>query len=383
MSPHLDFDGQPAHPGSPGKSNSSQLQDWLRKSPHIQLRVRFFLTGVILPIGCWIPSLLGSPPQTGILWQSGQPSTYASLMLHQEVAWPFWPLIVLSMLAMGAWTIRLQVGRFFPIRMGIYLGTMLALQYAIVVLTIFPPLLIASAIVGGSLIITTWFGTLLLRRSRQIAIAEIMGLTAVVALLATCARFVGGDVWEWFISIPIFVVVGSPILTLLTYFRASIHLLSQPILRSHTSTVALFASALSWFALYAYAWKLSVERLLAEYAKLPPQPPDCFVCSAAACGHPWLVGTNPQDNVRVNRQMQYLKFFEALLKTTVPRTHCRLRQIYNRWGPSVAKTIRGNPWFADTVYLLLLPLTCSAYCCAKLLRIDLKLVSQIYRSRRL
>jgi hypothetical protein len=51
-------------------------------------------------------------------------------------------------------------------------------------------------------------------------------------------------------------------------------------------------AVVTWLGAFFAACRWAVERSLAEYAKLPvSNPGGCYVASAAARGHPWLVGS--------------------------------------------------------------------------------------------
>jgi len=91
------------------------------------------------------------------------------------------------------------------------------------------------------------------------------------------------------------------------------------------------------------------------------EPHRCFIVTAAASGHPWLVGSRPdlRTGLRENRQLRRMRAFESLLQSLAPRFHRRLRQVYNIVGPVVANRIR-TPLAADAIYLALKPLEWAA-----------------------
>jgi hypothetical protein len=94
------------------------------------------------------------------------------------------------------------------------------------------------------------------------------------------------------------------------------------------------------------------------YDQLPDEPPqECFVVTAASKGHPQLVGawTDKGRGRLVNQQLLTLWKLEDWLTNRFPLFHRRLRKIYNRLGPTVARRIRYR-WQADLVYLFLKPL---------------------------
>jgi hypothetical protein len=115
----------------------------------------------------------------------------------------------------------------------------------------------------------------------------------------------------------------------------------------------------AWAAAYSLAWVYAVVRAAEVYGKLPKRPPDCFIATAAAKGHPGFVGAVPclfpsGRVVPVNRQVLRLKRFELELAAVLPRFHRRLRRVYNRLGCSAAARIT-HPVTADLVYVCLKP----------------------------
>jgi hypothetical protein len=119
-------------------------------------------------------------------------------------------------------------------------------------------------------------------------------------------------------------------------------------------------AVVTWLGAFFAACRWAVERSLAEYAKLPvTNPGRCYVASAAAQGHPWLVGSWPAltaDSVvvRINRQLQVLKVGELALRGWLPRVHRLARAVYDVLGPPVARRL-DRPWLADLAYLSLKP----------------------------
>ena len=84
--------------------------------------------------------------------------------------------------------------------------------------------------------------------------------------------------------------------------------------------------------------------MLEKNASLPPFRDDCFVCGAAAKGHPYVVRSEVFVRYSgqicfANDQLRTLKAFELLLTTLSPATHRALRRVYNRFGPQLAAAI--------------------------------------------
>ena len=116
-------------------------------------------------------------------------------------------------------------------------------------------------------------------------------------------------------------------------------------------------TAIGSIAAYLAAWPGAVMLALHEYSKLPTSPPmGCYVCTAAAKGHPWLVRATPvtlADGrvMRVNRQMRVLKAGEMVLADCCPGLHRVLRRVYDAVGPRLAARVR-SPWSADLAWLV-------------------------------
>jgi hypothetical protein len=115
-----------------------------------------------------------------------------------------------------------------------------------------------------------------------------------------------------------------------------------------------------WLAAYIAAWRYDILKMYELYAALPPQPPpDCYIATAAAQGHPRVVGSKLVHRVggksmQVNGQLQVLKFAELALLEINPHWHTALRRIYDVVGKSLARRIH-SPFLADIAYLLLKP----------------------------
>jgi len=116
----------------------------------------------------------------------------------------------------------------------------------------------------------------------------------------------------------------------------------------------------AWLAAYAAAWRFDILKMYESYAALPSTPPpDCYIATAAARGHPrfvraWTVQRVDGTSMQVNTQLQRLKCAELALLAIHPRLHKLLRKIYDTLGKPLARRIQ-NPFLADIAYLLLNP----------------------------
>ena len=94
------------------------------------------------------------------------------------------------------------------------------------------------------------------------------------------------------------------------------------------------------------------------FAELPDEPPqDCFIVTAASCGHRNFVGSSIDEatGTLTNTQLKTFRRFEQRFAAKTPRVHRFARSIYNTVGPLVAKNVIFR-WQADIIYLLLEPL---------------------------
>jgi hypothetical protein len=157
---------------------------------------------------------------------------------------------------------------------------------------------------------------------------------------------------------------------LASYLCVSFRLIRGSDARLRFSLAQLLGSV-SWFAAHCGAWRLSFILMLEEYSQLPTvEPQRCFVCTAAARGHPRVV--HGEDYLaangmvhRVNNQLRVLKAFELLLASISPHAHRACRWIYDRIGPSLAAMLI-HPLSADVGYFLLKPFEWIALPCLRL-----------------
>jgi hypothetical protein len=125
-------------------------------------------------------------------------------------------------------------------------------------------------------------------------------------------------------------------------------------------TLGQLLGVVAWAAAWLGAWRGSFLWMLHEYSRLPTSPPpDCYVSTAAARGHPRLVHgrrrVSPHGDMHVvNAQMCTLKAAELLLASLSPGAHRACRWAYDRIGPTLASALV-HPLLADAAYLALKP----------------------------
>jgi hypothetical protein len=147
-------------------------------------------------------------------------------------------------------------------------------------------------------------------------------------------------------------------------------------------SLAQLFGLLAWLAAYLGAWRTSFIWMLQEYARLPTTAPTgCYISTAAARGHRWLVRSEAcvsRDGSvhRVNDQMRFLKAGELLLTSVSPSAHRACRWVYDRVGPLLAAALV-HPVLADVAYLLLKP---PEWLCRMALALVLRGQRQLIRS---
>ena len=366
---------------SPDAADSPAADDVLPWRWSIPAKIAFILTGVILPVICFaVYAEFGEDPK----WQSGELSAYAQLLLMTKPTVAFCPLLLYSMISM-----TLMVGwaewamRRFWVRFGIYTGVVLTVQYF---------LLLAISLEGGCVpfIFFVPFGALfiwmmawvityffLYNSPRDVVLKWVIAAFLVFAL-------VGFYVCISMVAIRVPLIFATP-WAIIAYGAMGWYILNRPGTARWQFSLAQLLALVFWVAAYCSAWRWSIKLMLIEYAKLPTaKPDDCYVSTAAARGHRWLVRAEPLENssnntLLVNDQMRYLKAAELALAATCRPAHRACRACYNRLGPVLASMLV-LPVLADLAYLALKPAEWAArIVLAAVLSGEGRLIRRLYR----
>ena len=207
--------------------------------------------------------------------------------------------------------------------------------------------------------------------ARRFTIRYLIVLTTLVAVPLALIRASGvtpTSMWQGvltYFGIGLLFIIGSAstlgLITFCRVFAASFFISKQK--GRPTGLIPQILGWFTWLGAYGFTWKAALDLMMIEYSKLPKTDPNCFVSSAAANGHPTLVGSFELDPTqtgkvtgKVNRQMQRLKFLEFALATSLPSIHRLIRRFYNRFGPGVALVCQSNVWISDLTFLFLKPL---------------------------
>jgi hypothetical protein len=114
-----------------------------------------------------------------------------------------------------------------------------------------------------------------------------------------------------------------------------------------------------WGVVYLTAWYYAYTKALELQAAGYRGPASCYIATAASYGHAGLVGPHSViiangKQIRITQQLLTLKCGELAIQTAWPHFHVFLRQIYNTFGPPLARRLV-NPFLADIAYLTLKP----------------------------
>lgn len=300
-------------------------------------------------------------------WQTGEFADYLILFLFPQASLLFFVLLAYSIVCYWLLLIDfLRHSQNHVVRFGVYTGVLLALQYSILA----GLYIIYDSNTPWSIpyLIVLWALPLVLPKIYAWLVRRWTAKTVkTVLLLLVLFVFVVGSLLTRsllfpFVLIMVGVTTAAPFWSFLIALRAVIWLLKRYELK-FTLTQGL--ELVAWLAAYAAAWRFDILKMYDLYAALPPQPPpDCYIATAAAQGHPrfvgsWSVQRRSGEMMRVNRQLQFLKCAELAWMAVQPRSHRRLRRVYDVVGRLLARQIR-NPFLADLAYLLLKPLDLSA-----------------------
>jgi len=333
----------------------------------------WLFAGVVLPFFCFLISFPDGPS-----WQSGQWSAYAQLLLSHRASLPQYPFLAFCMICLGLLVVH--PARFWHhpvVRFGIYTGVLVAAEHWLVFLVAAggDMAVVQFVLLSGAAVLVPWLVwrilMFLVRESRQDAAVFVVILFVVGAFA--------------FFHVVIFVSLWcSTSWALATYSSVAVCLLRRSGATPFRFSLAQLMLAFGWLSGHLAACRLSFLAMLDQYARLPLSPPGgCFVCTAAAKGHPCVVRSEPYvgpdgERSAVNDQLRRLKAWELLLAAVSPGLHRRCRWAYNRVGPKLASALR-HPLLADAGYLALKPAEWLALAClAVVIPGDLARVGRMY-----
>lgn len=351
---------------------------WRRDRLSWPVWLAFAYAGVVLPVICHAMTVT-EPPSIGLeRWQTGNLHDQLAFVLSGSAGYAFYPLMLLPMtcLALLLWreagfahwpVVRFGVATGMPVAMwyGCILGLVILEVPRLVTLEWLRVLVVgliglAAPLVGWGLL---QLCVLVLHRLDDLpwSILGVILLTGALASLPLLAEF-----WLAVVAAAFyFSLFFAPWWAFGTYLAMTVRLLWRYPRPLRFSMLHMLA-AMSWLAAFLAACRWSVLESLRQYALLPVSDPgNCYIATAAAHGHPWLVksrAARASDGslVRVNRQLAVLKAGELALRAVAPGTHRVLRRMYDQLGPAAARRVR-NCYLADLAYVLLKPAEWSTY----------------------
>lgn len=290
-------------------------------------------------------------------WQSGDMRDYLALLLSAEASLIFLFLLAYSVICYILLLIDPdRFAKWFLIRFGIYSGILLALQYSILLL------LFLVNNVYSLAVLLVWFLPFYFPKLYHMTIEKWVRryVSVWVLLIVVIAYGILIVIFEQAIT-PLFLifigmVASAPFWSFLLAGQAALWLYKHYETRL---TLPRGLGVTAWLASYVAAWRYDILKMYELYAQLPPEPPTCYIATAAAQGHLNFVGSRAIQlangkSMQVNRQLQIFKCAELALMAIAPRLHKFVRRIYDVLGKSLARKIQ-NPFLADVAYLSLKP----------------------------
>jgi len=364
--------------------------------------------GVVGPIVCFVSAApqgihwWGESP-----WQSGSLRHYAFAFGKWTAASAFYPLLIYSMTCCLLVTIHWKrwVDRLW-VRAGLYTGVILAVQYHFIVHRpsdwspeeFVPGAIIFMAIAGisavaVSLVPLIWSALRWLSNCVGRWRWLMWGGLGLAIVVGTTIRYGTTDNWwRTALAAPMGTIIVAWLVTLvsgtvwatMTYGLLSLNAWRHRPNRQWSFGLMPLLGSFTWLAGFLAAWRTSLQLAIFEYSQLPMEDPNCYVCTAAAGGHRWLVRREPVwtatgKRVSVNQQMRILKSAELVLRHSSPPLHRICRGIYDRWGRRVSHRL-DRPWKADISYVTMKPveMTCRAF--LALLGIRRTTIDRLYTS---
>lgn len=216
----------------------------------------FLFAGVILPVICFAMAKGFSFP-----WQSGARSDYALLLLSWRQSSPFYPLLFYSMASMTLLVFSFDRGaKVFVVRLGIYTGVLLAVQYFCLVAVVSPGVVIMGTVIALVLWGFGWLFHCLLSDRNPVCPVEDAAdvLPGVILLLLVPIAILAGIV---IVAFPLFLSVFPVCATPWAVFAYSA--MANQLVRERRAgrwqfSLAQLLGAVAWFAAWCGAWRISI-----------------------------------------------------------------------------------------------------------------------------
>ena len=315
-------------------------------------------------------------------WQSGNFDAYILIMLGGTVSRYFYPFLAYSIVCMLLLlTAPARFSKYFIVRLGIYTGTILSLQYAILLGITVAHISFYSFVAGG-ILLPLGIKWLCEEVGTRKLIYIIVGLVSSFWLIWV---FVNRDVYQPLLFILIIMLAMAPCWCLILSILVSVRLIKnyEFSLPRTIYGLGLFA----WLLPFIGAWRIAILKTLEVYASLPTSQPDCYFATVAAKGHPQFVKSKPivieNGSVTwINAQLRYFKCAELTLMAICPSGHKVFREIYAVFGIPLMR-ILDHPLLADLIYITLKPIEWGAKVLLRVLLPDVdEVAKKIYQNNR-
>lgn len=324
-------------------------------------------------------------------WQTGKFTDKAALYASEEVTALFLPFIVVAwMTTLATIAAGERASRFAILRLGVYSSVVLAVHYLVLTAILTYGLTLGVLVIVLILKpLTRWVGDHEHRKRFLFCGAGVfliwvcLFVAAALGLVSQNADDILSRIVMFAIAAPFAVLLFSgPALFVVISVRLAMQ--AKRIGKSQgASSIRRAMTAVAsvvWVVGYLRAWRLGAARAMERYAELPSQPPDCFVATASAGGHPRFVGSRQATTTSgqvfaVTTQLQRLKAAELLLQVVVPSVHRRLRMRYNQFGPRLASAL-STPLRCDLSYVALTAIEVIAWPVVRLFAHDAENVTQ-------
>lgn len=339
----------------------------------VRARILSWLYGVLMPLVCFGVSATTNDFLLDQPWQSGGIDMYATMLLRRSAWIPFVPWLILSMCSLSWWTYQPLAANRLWVRLGLYTGAVLSIQYLVVVvlctsiITLCTTLFVLPSVFAISLIFTS-----MVSHFKRFHIWHLMWLMTLVAVVAAAISTMPTDAFQFVLVVPFFVLASGPTLNLIAYLRAA-WIVSSIDRAGRRPPYQLLAMLGGWACGWWTSWHFAVQAMLDEYSRLPVNNPNCYFANAAAHAHPWVGGSrqvshslhmrgssHSDRSSKSTPAMKRLKFLELALLATAPHWHRVIRRHYDRWGAPAARFCGRHVWFADLTCILLKPVEAMA-----------------------
>lgn len=287
-------------------------------------------------------------------WQTGKFGTYLQVFLSKDVFPLYYPFLALSVGSAIAYVFSLkQFKKNHIVTVGIYSGTFIA---TVLTILFFMSSIQFLMFVVGSIIIAAIFVAVKVideffthRTFKKIVLLNCISYGLIVGILSLITDG----------SAAFGLLILSPFLISISGILLSLHVIQQnlPYTKSeHIRNWSIYG------ILFSGTTVAAIYRTFEMYSRLPKEPPQCYIATAAARGHRSLTGSidqfdaNTRQSYVMNDQLVILKSGELIIKTLFPSIHKVFRTYYNNYGQRIARKIH-NPFLADAVYISLIPAT--------------------------